>query len=762
VISFILIVMKLSIKIFLLIITLSALILIIVEGYIYSNLHLNLSKSVSKEQLETVQEVMDEIDNVLSERVVDINEMAFDAGLSQYFRPIVLPPEATQSAQANRYFNGILKVNSAWEYVYFVDLNGTIGVTSDALYAGKQIVQYPNENNAYIKAVTGVTYYSDVEAYQKGNPSMIFASPVYYIDHEQKQLKGIVIGRINWEIINQIISNIDIYSANLYTHKGLLISTNESNRKNKILQINDSLSQELSRAKNGTDNDSLIYKTPQNYNELASYVTEKGNTRYPGLGWYLVFEQKTTDAFREINRLIITVVIISSVMILILIIIILWYLHRIVINPINYLTNMAQTISNGNFDMKLSIYSHDEMEVLANTFNKMSVNLKKLYTNLDGEVREKTAEIDRKLQLISNQKESLEKTAIELSKFRLAVDNAPIHIVMTDNRGNIIYANSETQKTTGYPITEIINHNPSLWGKQMDPEFYKRMWHTLINEKRTFNGEMTNRRKDGSIYQAKVSISPILNQQFEVIFFVGIEQDISQEKEVDRMKTEFISLTSHQLRTPITTIRWELDMLRDERNGKLSQIQTEYVQKATAANLQMNDLISTLLDISRIESGKIDVNREITDVTSYVNGIIEDFKPKLSEKAQSIIVIIEPSIGEILLDRRLMRQVFVNILSNSIKYSPVNGEIKLNIGKKNNMIIVNISDSGIGIPKTEQNRIFSRFFRASNAYRIESDGNGLGLYFVKSIINTLKGDIWFESKENEGTIFTFSLPNEQL
>ena len=348
----------------------------------------------------------------------------------------------------------------------------------------------------------------------------------------------------------------------------------------------------------------------------------------------------------------------------------------------------------------------------------------------------------------------------DLVKFKQAVDGVSDLVIITDTDAKILYANNASKKITGFDKKEIIGKNPSLWGKGMDKDFYENFWKTLKVDKKVFNGEVTNKRKNGEEYEAELSVWPILGEKKELIYLVGIERDISKTKAVERMKTEFISLASHQLRTPLSAVKWFGKMLADGEAGPLSKTQAEYLNKINESNEREIQLVNSLLNVSRIDSGKIKLSPKPTDIKSLIEATVSDLRVGLNNKKRKILVDIPEDLPLDEVDPDLMRHVYMNLLMNAVNYSDENDSIKIDISLKNGELLTKISDTGIGIPAAEEARIFEKFFRGSNALKKETDGSGLGLYLTKTIVESSGGKIWFESKENAGTTFWFTIPIE--
>lgn len=365
------------------------------------------------------------------------------------------------------------------------------------------------------------------------------------------------------------------------------------------------------------------------------------------------------------------------------------------------------------------------------------------------------------LEDVNQEREATKAAVDELEKFQLAVENGSDQIVITDPDGQILYANPSTQKISGFSPDELVGKkagSSKLWGGVMDKAFYERMWHTLKVDKQTFVGELQNRRKDGREYTAEVHIDPVLNEKREIKYFVSIERDISKAKEIDRMKTEFISLASHQLRTPLSAMRWFLEMLINGDIGELSPEQKDIITDINTSNNRMIDFVSSLLNISGIESGAVVIDQQKTNVPELIRSILNELQMKLDQKHLKFEQYIPEDLPPIRSEQKMLMQVYLNLLSNAIKYTPEYGTIKLSVYEEGDMIVSKVEDTGYGIPESDKDRIFEKFFRSDNIRKHVTDGIGLGLYFVKRVVESLGGKIGFESQEDHGSTFWFSLP----
>ena len=258
------------------------------------------------------------------------------------------------------------------------------------------------------------------------------------------------------------------------------------------------------------------------------------------------------------------------------------------------------------------------------------------------------------------------------------------------------------------------------------------------------------------------SASPIHSPEGEIVGCIVVFKDVTREYEINKVKSEFISLASHQLRTPLTAIKWSLETEMDGDIGKLNNKQREFMLDAYEASLHMTDLINSLLNISRIETDKLTVRPKKTDLIDLGSKIITELKPVSQEKKQTVKFIKKMNASQIKTDPQLLKEIIGNLLSNAIKYTPEKGKIELTIAAEGEKISIEIKDNGMGIPKSEQKRIFEKFFRASNITHLDTEGTGLGLYISFRLTKLIGGDIQFKSKENQGTTFKLSIPKKGI
>lgn len=269
--------------------------------------------------------------------------------------------------------------------------------------------------------------------------------------------------------------------------------------------------------------------------------------------------------------------------------------------------------------------------------------------------------------------------------------------------------------------------------------------------------KMYYKKKNGQIVPVAITVSPIMLNG-RPVGAIEVFRDITLEYEIDRMKSDFISLASHQLRTPLSAIKTYSHMLIDGYMGTVTDNQKKSLRTILSATNRMNELISTLLNITRMESGGVTVTVKPVDIPLLIDEVCKEHNLAIADKELDIAVTTTKSVKPIKSDTLLVKEILSNLISNAIKYTPQGGNVTIAVKSRPAEIVCSITDTGVGIPRHSQEQIFTKFFRAHNVVKQETSGTGLGLYLVKGLVDTLKGKIWFESEEGKGTTFYVALP----
>ncbi len=386
------------------------------------------------------------------------------------------------------------------------------------------------------------------------------------------------------------------------------------------------------------------------------------------------------------------------------------------------------------------------------------------------------------LSLQINQREALEAKMREvLSKYEennhkleelTQIDEATISsigeaVLMLNQKGVTTKANVSTGRIlginqadlVGQKITKILNFYEVEGDAKVEEEDVVIM--RAITHRSIVEETYKIIRPDKSFLYAQITASPLVVNG--VVFGVVVAiRDVTQEINIDQAKTEFVSIASHQLRTPLSTINWYLEMILAGDFGEITSDQREFIQEAYDASQRMGGLIDALLNVSRIDVGVFAIDPQPVDIQKLIDDVMIDLSSKIKEKNLKITTKVNSAIGTPKLDPRLMNIIFLNLISNAVKYTPSEGTVTTRVDLRGGMITIKVTDTGYGIPEHQQDQIFSKLFRAQNAVENEPDGTGLGLYIVKAIVDEVKGSISFESKEGRGTTFFIEIPRDGM
>lgn len=371
------------------------------------------------------------------------------------------------------------------------------------------------------------------------------------------------------------------------------------------------------------------------------------------------------------------------------------------------------------------------------------------------ELRTANRELDRRVEERTRDlAEALAREHAELNKNQAILEGIADGVIVFDCHGRAIVANPAIARILERPTDEILGADIErlmgsrvtiqdrnkvlelLWQRESHRSSLKFVWGTRI---------------------LSVSFAPVHSPTGELIGTVGVFRDVTGEAEVDRLKSDFVSIVSHELRTPLTSIKGYLDLVLMGAAGQINKQQASFLEIAKANADRLNALVSDLLDISRIESGKAVLDLKVTSLSEIIYQVAQGLEHEFEARGLTLQVDVPANLPEILADPVRVAQILGNLLSNAYKYTQ-NGGATIRARSTSKAIQVDVSDTGIGIFKEDQEKIFGRFFRAEDNLVRQQPGTGLGLNITKSLVEMHGGRIWLESEPGKGTTFSFTLP----
>lgn len=322
------------------------------------------------------------------------------------------------------------------------------------------------------------------------------------------------------------------------------------------------------------------------------------------------------------------------------------------------------------------------------------------------------------------------------------------HVVITDENANILYANKAAERNTGFSVSEMLGKNPAdLWGGKMPREFYETMWRTIKLEKQPFTGEVQNIRKDGTRYWQELHIAPALDEIGEVRFFIALEPNITEQKQREVFRDEFIGAVAHQLRNPLTVIRWVLEDLLSR--GGLEKEEQVDLQMVYAKGRHLSDLVRDLLLLARMEG------RSLKPETIRLEEMLKEAVEAAKRKQFGVSFLFRNDEGSIAINTvpSLALEVFLNIVHNASEHAnEKRGVVTVTLARIPERIQVSVHNNGPEIPEAMRPRIFSKV--------PSTTGEGIGLFIVKMITDYLGWEVLFESNKN-GTTFYVVIPEDK-
>lgn len=355
----------------------------------------------------------------------------------------------------------------------------------------------------------------------------------------------------------------------------------------------------------------------------------------------------------------------------------------------------------------------------------------------------------------------------EHNKADIIIDNIDEGVVVVDRDGVVVLASKaaldllgwQNDEFVGKPFVEVA---PMVDGNDKPVDSTQRPIFRALSQKESVKTRAFYTRKNGRKMPVEVSSRAIIVDG-KVRGAVCTFRDITKENAVDRAKSEFVTLASHQLRTPISAIAWAGELLVHGDAGKLKPEQMEYVQQIYQSNKRMAALVDAMLIVSSLELGSMPVRPEKLDLQKICREVLaERLAAVPKEKVLHVKENYSPELGEVMFDPNVAKMILQNLIANSFKYTPHNGNVTITLRQDAKEIAIEVTDDGMGIPSNQQSKIFTKLFRADNVKRQDTDGTGLGLYTVKTVAEYAGGRMVFDSQENKGSTFTVFFPKSGM
>jgi signal transduction histidine kinase len=488
------------------------------------------------------------------------------------------------------------------------------------------------------------------------------------------------------------------------------------------------------------------WKVQQNFSNWIVFTSRPISSAYAGVV--------------KLNRYIFYVTIGSSC----IVILIAWWAAQRIATPILKVAQAARSVGEGKFDSEITVDSDDEVGVLAEEFNEMRRNLKTAVDQLTQEERKLTAIVD-------NLGEGL--IVVEPTGRVLYVNPVAERLLNLGNTAdyeNFIAIDTSTG-TISWTKTSKSTEVAKTEARTVDMKILSSSQREMAQHQTVIVEANVNRNQSNgdSSRVLRIIASHFSDEHNNVAGTVYVFDDITNEHEIEQMKSEFVSLVSHELRTPLTSIIGFISLILDGKTGKINQKQHESLSRAHRQSKRLAALINDLLDVSRIEAGRIEMKQEQVQIDWIAKRRIEELRPQADEKVISLFLEAQSNLPRMIGDADRIGQIFVNLIGNAIKFTPGNGKVTVRIskslqnGKVTDGFHVEVVDTGPGIPTEDREKVFDKFQQLGSVHtRKPYGGTGLGLSIAAGILEAHGGRLWVDTGDNgQGSNFQFFIPLEK-
>lgn len=412
------------------------------------------------------------------------------------------------------------------------------------------------------------------------------------------------------------------------------------------------------------------------------------------------------------------------------------YLTNKIVNPIYNLIDKIRRISEGDYSQQLDISGDDEIAKLAGEFNLMTAKLQ------------------------SYDQINIRKLMGEKQKAEAIVESISDGIIVTDTQHKLLLVNKAAENALNIMENEVLNkHFLEVIKREDIFEIINKVVNRGVNEEYKKYADIAIKSNENTSKHYRINANPITTRDGEMIGVVTLLQDITKLKEVDQIKSDFVSTVSHEFRTPLTSIGMSVGLLLESIPGPINADQKELLDAIKEDGERLKNLVTDLLDLSKIESGKVQMDMQTNNIKDIIQNAVRQFDKLTADKNIMVEVDAREQLSKVKADFNKITWVLTNLIGNAVRYVPTDGTGKITIRAKEtvNKMLISVTDNGKGISDDYQQKIFDKFVQAKDENGENAGGTGLGLAISKEIVNAHGGEIWVESKLGQGSTFYFTL-----
>jgi len=466
----------------------------------------------------------------------------------------------------------------------------------------------------------------------------------------------------------------------------------------------------------------------------------------PSLGWGLTVELPTTEAFAGLEYFTLFLLA-AGVLLLGVAAVFSFALARHFTSPILSMASRMQMLNPGHWQFRRDVHTGDEMEILDHVTAELTNRLRTTYEHLEEEVADRTEDLRKQF--------LLDRTILERIEYAVIIADPQGRITDVNPAAEMLLQRKR-EHLIGAMAAEAIRLQSR--GKDVSPASHPVT--KVLKDRRAIRASSAQRlsvlASEGAVVPVLASITPLMSQK-TLNGVVLILQDRTEERKIEQMKSDFITLASHQLRTPLSSIRWYLELLSGE-NAGLSKDQRAYLEEMLSSAQRMAGLLDDLLHVAHLEEGEIKAEFRETDIGKLIEGLLPQWKDHALQHGRRCEFVQAHGSMKVQTDQALLGLVLQNVFSNAVKYSDKGSAIRVTVERSQKETLIIIQNKGMGIPEEDRKHVFEKFFRTKNAKAVDAEGSGLGLYLCKAIMQNLDGRISFTSQVGKGTSFTIAIP----